>query len=81
MMEKIKTLLEMSSSDKALHLLWSYLVASISLWLFGIFGLALPIIVGAGKELYDKYYGSGWSKEDLVADSIGIALATLIWML
>ena len=67
------------SSDKALHFLWCYLLASI--W------LPLAIAFAIGKEILDWFkYGKdmGWKKflpmtvGDLVADGMGIISFTII---
>ena len=67
------------SSDKALHFLWCYLIASIC--------LPLAIAFAIGKEIFDWCsYGKdmGWKKflpmtvGDLVADGMGIISFTII---
>lgn len=71
--------MKLLTSDKALHFLYSFFLASI--W------LPLGIVFAIGKEVYDWFkYGKklGWKKflpmalGDLVADGLGIAIAFLI---
>jgi len=69
--------MKLLTSDKALHFLYSYFLASI--W------LPLGIVFAIGKEVYDWFkYGKStkdfWKMAlgDLVADVLGIAIAFLI---
>jgi hypothetical protein len=70
-------LIRLLSSDKALHFLWCFFLASI--W------LPLGIVFAVGKEVYDYFaYGrhtKGFWKMtlgDLLADILGIILAVLL---
>lgn len=54
-------------TDKWLHLLGSYLIASLS--------PGLAILAGVGKELWDAFSGGVADAGDLVADALGIMLA------
>ena len=72
-------MLKILTSDKALHFLYSFFLASI--W------LPLGIVVAIDKEVYDWYkYGNKIGLEkflpmalsDLLADGLGIGLAIII---
>ncbi len=72
-------MLKILTSDKALHFLYSFFLASI--W------WPLGIVFAIGKEVYDWFkYGKklGWKKflpmalSDLLADALGILLAFFI---
>ncbi|MCK4351873.1 hypothetical protein KAW65_00515 [candidate division WOR-3 bacterium] len=47
-----------------------------------ILSISLTAILGVSKEIYDKYHDKAFiSYKDLVADALGITLATLIFTL
>lgn len=61
--------------DKVEH--WAF---GFVLTFFGIFFLPLLLlgyIFAFGKETYDKYYGTGWNDDDLLATLIGCGMAVL----
>jgi len=69
----------MCPQDKLLH----FAVCILLMLLAGtVLSLPAAIIVtaavGVGKEIYDAYYGTGWSNGDLVADAIGVITYILI---
>ena len=53
--------------DKLLHLTVSYMLAS-------LFGIAIAVLAGIAKEIYDQVKYKGWSWGDLIADGLGIAI-------
>ena len=79
-----------SHKDKVYHFFCSYTAmltfTAIAIIKFGApvqwsvnFGIAIAILVGVVKELYDLYIKkSKFSVADLVADGLGIAIAFLI---
>lgn len=82
---KMKIKLEL---DKIVHGLSCYAICTIAFfmlllfakpWVAFVASLVLGCVAGAGKELYDKYTpGHFASKEDLIADGIGIAVAAVL---
>lgn len=68
--------------DGALHILCSlviFLVLSVffPLWI----AIIATVLVGIGKEVYDKISYGLFSWKDILFDSIGIVLAVLIFLL
>lgn len=70
-------LIRLLSSDKTLHFLWCFFLASI--W------LPLGIVFAVGKEVYDYFaYGKHtkgfWKMTlgDLIADAVGIIVAVFL---
>ena len=62
--------------DKILHFLVSFsLVIFLNLLLGLIPSIIISFIIGLLKEIYDKYFGSGFCWKDLLADFIGILIA------
>lgn len=61
--------------DKRLHFVWSFwlTVAGHLVWPPGL-AVAVSLLLGVGKELWDERYGSGFCWLDLVANALGIAL-------
>ena len=80
MVDKIKQLLLYASNDKTLHLLYCYLITTMSLGLFGLLGIIIPVIISLVKEIYDYYYGTGHCWYDLLADGAGIILGIVFVM-
>ena len=67
------------STDKKLHFLVS-LILVLGLWqVIGWWSIPAAILVGIGKEIYDRNT-TGFDKKDLLADAVGI-LAGLIYEL
>jgi len=54
-----------------LLLVFSYLVP---LWL----AILLVLLIGLGKELWDKYYGTGFCWYDMQANIVGMCLAIIV---
>ena len=68
------------SRDKLLHFSISALLTiGISFWLGWIPAVGITMIIGIGKELYDGWFGTGFSIEDLLADGIGIVAGSVIY--
>lgn len=73
--------------DKIVHGLSCYAICTTTFfivllftkpWIALIASILVGCVAGAGKELYDKYTpGQVASKDDLIADGIGIAVATV----
>ena len=69
--------------DKQKHVACSFglyllLVSFASLWC----ALVTTLLIGLAKEVWDKYYGSGFCYYDLLSNCIGIGLAMPIgWLL
>ncbi len=81
MMTKIKQALTYATNDKALHFLWTFFIATISVAVYGWLGLLIPIVVSFAKEAYDHYFGSGWDWYDLIADGAGVVIGVLTILL
>lgn len=64
-----------SQAHKHLIVNWA-IVAGVGLFNPTIAVLA-ALAASFGKELYDKYYGTGWSWIDLVGDLIGMILGLI----
>lgn len=64
--------------DKQQHLVISGLIVAFLAVLFGLWaGVVVAGGVGLAKEIWDHYYGSGFSVGDLFADALGIGLGGL----
>jgi len=59
--------------DKQQHLAISGLIVFFLavIWSIGI-AIAVAGVVGVAKEIWDHFYGSGFSVGDLIADAVGI---------
>lgn len=71
--------------DKLLHYLVTFAIMFFGSLLLGpLPALAAAIIFSVGKEVYDHYYGTGWSWGDLYADAGGIVCGgiafAMIWV-
>lgn len=82
---KIKDLLnklESKIGDKKMHILCSFVIT----FLFGLLGIITGIFMGClaglAKEVYDYIkQGSGFSKEDLMYDIVGIVIAVILLLI
>lgn len=54
------------------------MLIGVSLWLSGIIGLAISMVIGVLKEIYDSKHGGIFDKQDLAADIIGGMSGTII---
>ena len=43
--------------------------------------VCLTVVVGIGKEVYDRLWGSGFSWKDLLCDAAGMAIGIIIVLL
>ena len=68
--------------DKWAHFFASaFLVFAVShFWPFWA-GIAVAVVLGTAKELYDAKTGGKFEIKDLLADLLGVAIATLIVLL
>jgi hypothetical protein len=64
-------MLDLSGADKFLHLIVSFFIALVD--------PGLAILAGLGKELLDALSGGMADFGDLVADALGILLATSLF--
>lgn len=74
---KIENMIE---KDKLMHFCIGLLLAQLAyLWIWLI---ALPLIVGVAKELYDKYVRkTGFNWWDLIATVLGVAPVVIILLI
>lgn len=64
--------------DKFAHYWGSVALTFIGSMLFGpVIGIALALVAGIAKELYDEKWGTGFSRADLYADIVGIGCGAL----
>lgn len=64
--------------DKVLHFLCSALIALLAFPIIGWWALPVALFIGVCKEVYDWFSYGLFSLGDLLADTLGIAVATLI---
>lgn len=70
------------SLDGALHILCSLVILLVLSVFFPLWiAIAATVLVGIGKEVYDKLSYGLFSWKDILFDSIGIVLAVLIFLL
>ena len=68
----------MIAYDKKLHLAAGAIIALATLWLNPITSMALVVLAGVGKEIYDKVSGKGTPEVmDAVATVIGGAVVII----
>lgn len=79
-MEMFKKLIAFSQKhiDKILHLLMCYVIV-FTFMSFGhpFIGLIVALVLGIGKEIYDKISSNKWDWYDLLADLSGMVLGIL----
>lgn len=69
-------------TDKVAHFsLSAFLCLAISRFLPIWAAIAIVVIVGVGKEIYDSKTGGKFDWKDIVADTLGIVVATVIQLL
>jgi len=66
----------MIQQDKIEHWAFGFVLSFLGIFFFPL--LLLGYIFAFGKETYDKYYGTGWNDEDLLASVIGAGTAILL---
>jgi hypothetical protein len=64
-------MVDLSGADKFLHLIGSFFLALVD--------PALAVLAGLGKEIFDTLSGGMADLGDLVADALGILLATSLF--
>ena len=65
--------------DKVAHFaLSAFLCLAASRFLPVWAGIAATMALGIGKELYDARTGGRWDWKDLLADALGVMVATII---
>lgn len=68
--------------DGALHILCSLVILLVLSVFFPLWiAIIATVLVGIGKEVYDKISYGLFSWKDILFDSIGIVLAVLIFLL
>lgn len=70
---------ELRKEDKIKHMVWSFwlLLGGLMLWPLPV-ALLLVFLIGLAKEVWDKYYGSGFCFYDLAGNFVGMAAALLV---
>jgi VanZ family protein len=70
----------LTQTDKYQHILVSFVIMlTCFIFLSITLSLVLTLIVGIAKEVWDKYFGSGFCWYDMLANCIGIALASILY--
>jgi hypothetical protein len=70
----------LTQTDKYQHIFVSFIIMLVCIFFFSItLSFVLTVIVGIAKEVWDKYYGSGFCWYDMTANMLGIALAFLAY--
>jgi len=66
--------------DKKLHFVISLLLVFIFFLLTQniILSANITLLIGFLKEIYDKYFGTGFSWADIIANIIGIVIGSLL---
>lgn len=68
--------------DKLLHFSFScILLFGTTIFFPFIESLVIVISIGWLKEIWDEYYGNGWSWGDIIANIVGILLGVIILIL
>lgn len=68
--------------DGALHILCSLIILLVLSAFFPLWAsVFLTVVVGIGKEVYDRLWGSGFSWKDLLCDAVGIVIGIIIVLL
>ena len=57
--------------DKVLHALAGFIVGAVSMYLFGVYSIALVLLAGISKEAYDYYDYGKFDVFDLIATILG----------
>lgn len=64
--------------DKLYHIVAEFLITiAIGLFTNFLIGIVVALFIGILKEIYDHYFGSGFSWGDIIADLVGIGLGVL----
>ena len=66
----------LAQPDKQQHILCSFVIYVLAYALLSVsVALILTLFIGLLKEVWDKYYGSGFCYFDLLSNCIGVGLA------
>lgn len=66
----------LSQPDKQQHVACSFVIYLVACAVTPVaVALALTLLVGLAKEVWDKYYGTGFCYYDLLSNCIGVGLA------
>lgn len=70
------------ADDKLLHFSFSCIIlVGLSLFFSIITSILITILIGILKEVYDKYFGSGFDINDIWANLVGILFGTILLLL
>lgn len=70
---------ELRKEDKLKHIALSFLLLLAALMWWSLpTALAVVFLIGLAKEIWDKYFGSGFCFYDLLGNCIGMGLALVI---
>lgn len=65
--------------DKIKHMAWSFWLLMAGMFFMPpTIALLVVFLIGLGKEVWDKYYGSGFCYYDMLGNFIGMALALMV---
>ena len=74
------TLFRLNETDKHQHIMVSFMIMLISLFFLTIISsLVFTSAIGIAKENWDKYYGNEFCWYDMLANSLGIVLAIVLY--
>ena len=72
----------LTQPDKYQHIIVSFMMMMVFFFFLSIpVSFVLTLVVGMVKEIWDKYYGSGFCWYDMLANFVGILLALVTQML
>ncbi len=72
----------LNEADKRQHVRWSFCLTLPALCILpSLTALAAVTLIGFAKEVWDHHYGSGFCLWDMTANTLGIGLGYLGWML
>jgi hypothetical protein len=70
----------LTQTDKYQHILASFMIMLLGFLFMSItLSIILTLLVGFSKEIWDKYYGSGFCWYDMLANVIGIVMAFVFY--
>jgi hypothetical protein len=70
----------MTEEDKLKHLHYSFWISVVALlFVSELNAFSLSFAIGILKEIWDKYYGSGFCYFDIAANCIGISIAFFLY--
>jgi len=76
------TLFRLNKTDKHQHIMASFMIMLTCLFFLTVMpSLVLTFAIGVAKEIWDKYYGSGFCWYDMLANSLGIILAIVLYQI